>query len=242
MADYGILYNDVSLQAAVPLAQVTDIIVQPIPIAWTEIERVANNGSLLARKKLAKRNVWVEVELPLDPSVAAMAANARNLRVWAESDHECPLTLPDYPGKYLNSVLTQMDNFSLRDWWKPIKLTFTAFYEPHFVSALETHGQVGTAFTVQGDVPACLNITHQITNALTNPIWTLATGYIVALTGTFASGTITIDTEHGYVSKDGESLMPYLSPASRFFRFPKGNHLITGPAGGTTTWRERWRD
>lgn len=242
MADYALKYNNVLLQEAVPDAQVVNVTVQPIPIVFTMLDRVADDGSLPVRRRLDKRTIQVEVELPLSPTVASYATNARKLRVWAEQQQESPLVLPDYPGKYLNSVLSAMDNFSINEWYKPLKLTFTAFNDPYFNSEEESTGAVGSAIVISGDAPATPTITHEITQALTNPQWTLAPGYVIQLAGTYTSGTITIDTKRGYVSKDGVSLMPNLNPASRFYRFPKGGYVITGPAGGTIAWRERWRD
>ncbi len=242
MADYGIMYNNVPLQTAVPKAQVTDIIIQPIPIEWKEVARIARHGSWLVRNRMTKRTVIVKVELPLDPSVAAMTTNVRKLRMWAEASEERPLVLPDFPGKYLSCVLTGISNYSITEWYKPVELTFTAFDDPFFVSSVESTGTVGTTFSICGDVPAEPVIEHQISQTLTNPSWKLATGFTISLVGTFTSGTIRIDTQNGYVSRNGESIMRYLSPSSRFYRFPKGNHVITGPSGGKITWRERWHD
>lgn len=242
MADYALQYNGVLLQSACPKAQVTDITVQPIPIEFTKTERVASNGSLLVRRRLRERTVTINIELPLDANVGMMTANARRVRNWAEAATESPLILPDYDGKYLISVLTSISNFSLTEWYKPLQLVFTAFSEPCFLSAVESTGKVGNAITVAGDEYAEITIEHKITQTLTNPTWTLAAGYVIALVGTFSSGIIKIDCQKGYVSKDGESLMAQLQPSSRFYRFPKGNHVITGPSGGTITWRERWHD
>lgn len=242
MADYAVNYNGTLLQQAVPGAQVTDIVVQPIPILFTKLDRVADDGNLPVRRRLNERTVQIDVELPLNPKIAQFTENVRKLRAWAESDVELPLILPDYPGKYLNSVLTAIDNISINEWFKPVKMTFTAFNEPFFQSEEESTGTVGAAFIVSGDIPARPKITHTITSPLTNPQWTLAPGYVISLSGTYTSGTIVIDTQHGYVSKDGESLMPYLNPASRFYKFKKGGYVIGGPSGGTISWRERWRD
>lgn len=242
MSDYALKYNNMLLQEAVPGAQVVNVTVQPIPIAFTMLDRVADDGSLPVRRRLDKRQIQVEIELPFSPAVADYATNARKVRVWAESSQESPLVLPDYPGKYLNSVLTAIDNFSLNEWYKPLKLTFTAFNDPYFNSDAESTGAVGSAIVIQGDAPATPTITHQITAALTNPQWTLVPGYVIQLSGTYTSGTIVIDTKKGYVSKDDVSIMPSLSPASRFYRFPKGGYVITGPAGGQIAWRERWCD
>lgn len=242
MADYGILYNNVPLQTAVPKAQVTDIVIQPIPIEWKEVARIARHGSRLVRNRNTKRNVTIKVELPLVPNVAALTTNVRKLRTWAEANEELPLILPDFPGKYLSCVLTGISSYSISDWYKPVELTFTAFNDPFFVSFSESTGSVGTTFAVRGDEPVEPIIEHQIAETLTNPAWKLADGFTLALAGTFTSGMIRIDTGNGYVSRNGESIMQYLTPSSRFCQFPKGNHLITGPSGGTITWRERWRD
>lgn len=242
MADYAIQYDGVQLQSACPKAQVVDIVVQPIPIERTSKARATGNGSLLVRSRLLPRTVAISVEFPLDPSIGAYAANARRLRNWAERETECGLILPDYDGKCLNCVLTNESQYSIGQWYKPVTLTFTAFNDPCFISLEETVASVGSAFTVSGDEPALVTIEHKITQTLTNPVWTLETGYIIALTGTYSSGTIIIDCEKGYVSRDGNSLMTSLLASSRFYRFPRGVHMITGPSGGKIRWKERWHD
>lgn len=243
MADYGIKYNGVLLQAAVPGAQVIDAEVQPIPIKFTKIDRAAADGNLPVRRRLDQRNITVRVELPLDPAVGAFTANNRLLRLWAESEIEAPIELPDYPGKYLNCVLTGLPKpISLAGWYNPVELVFTAFREPWFWSSTESSGNVQGAFAVQGDFPAWTVIKHRITSNLVNPQWTLAQGYVISLNGTFSSGEIQIDNQRGYVSLNGNSIMDKLNPVSRFYKFPKGAHVIQGPSGGTITWRERWCD
>jgi hypothetical protein len=76
-----------------------------------------------------------------------------------------------------------MGDISIKDWHKPVKLVFTAFNDPYFKSQAASTGTVGVAFSVEGDANAHPVITHVITDALVNPVWTLAPGYSIALLG-----------------------------------------------------------
>lgn len=242
MADYGVSYNGVLLQTAIPGAQVIDVAVQPIPIMFTKLDRAAVDGSLLVRRKLLERTVKISVELPLNPALGQFAGYARLLRNWADYGVELPLTLPDYPGKYLNCALTNINDISLKSWHNPVELTFTAYDEPCFLSSTESTASVNASFTVAGDLPVRPVITHVITTALQNPSWSLNQANAISLIGTFESGTITIDMKKGYVRNGSNSLMQYLTGSSRFFELKKGANTITGPSGGTVKWRERWVD
>lgn len=242
MSDYAISYNGELLQHAVPGAQVTRVVVQPIPIIVSKLNRIAGDGAYRVRQRRGERTITVFVEQKVKAGEAEFTAFARALRLWAESEIEAPLRLPDYPDKYLNCALTQIQNYDLNEWYKPIQLVFTASDDPHFCSDQLSSGRVGTAFTVVGDAPANMVISHTVRSTLTNPQWTLASGYIVALNGTYTSGVIEIDTKRGYVTRNGNSLMGDLLPISRFYSYPRGTHIITGPSGGVISWRERWRD
>lgn len=242
VADYAVQYNGDLLTEAVPNAQVTSIVVQPIPIEYTKLDSANRNGSLLVRRKLASRRITITVELPLEPGVGEYASNARLLRKWAEAPTDRPLILPDYPGKYLSCVLTSMTPITIEQWYKPIELEFTAFSDPYFQDQEISVGSVNSKILIDGDVAVDPVIQHTIIATLTDPVWELAAGYKIILSGTFTAGTITIDTQHGYVSMNDSSLMTALDPSSRFCSLEPGVHTIKGPDGGRITWTERWVD
>ncbi|MEG2621405.1 MAG: phage tail family protein [Clostridia bacterium] len=242
MSDYVLSYNGVALQNAVPGARVLDVVVQPLPISVSKLERLMMDGSNFVRKRVMQRTITIELELPLNDAVGAYAENARKLRSWAEASEEKELEVPDYPSKKIASILTGISDISINEWYKPVKLTFTAFSEPRFVSLTESEGAVGTQFTVAGDAEVRPKITHVVSSRLSAPEWTLDSSHSIRLTGTYSSGTIVIDLEKGYVSRNGSSIMTELNQNSRFIGYLKGNHTITGPSGGAIAWRERWND
>lgn len=231
-----IVFNGRELDRSVPNAHVIDIVVGPISISALYQDRGMGAGSVFAKTRDGIRNVKVSVELPLDQDAALTYYN--RLRAWAASSQPARLVLPGRTNGYLMAVLTEMTDLSMRDFYEPIDLTFTAF-SPYFIGA-ERAANTGSAFNVGGDVGADFKITATIATALTAPTWTIDGSRIIGLTGTVGVGTLTINTETGAVELNGESIKSQINLESRFFALEPGPHIITGPAAAIT-WSERWR-
>lgn len=242
MADYNVIFDGISMQEAVPGAQVLDVTVQPAPIEITKTDKRCGDGAYMVRKRMKPRWVKITVELPMNARTGAYAEAVRRLTVWAESEQEKPLQLGDYPFKELCCMLSSVSNVSLGSWYKPIELVFTAYQEPFFVDQFDQRAAVGEIVSVMGDRPVSPAITHIITKPLTNPVWVLSEVCHISLIGQYDSGIIEIDVQKGLVTLDGISIMHSLDLSSRFDMLPPGRHVTVGPEGGTITWRERWRN
>lgn len=231
-----IVFDGRELGNSVPNAHVLDIIVGAISNAVYSQERGQGAGSIFAFARDGIRNIRISVELPLDQDAALTCYN--NLRAWAASSQPARLVLPGTPPGHLMAVLTEMTELSMRDYYEPIDLTFTAF-DPYFIGT-ERSEEVGNTFTVGGDVAADFVITATIAEAVTAPTWLIDETRKIALTGTVGVGTLTINTETGAVELNGDSIKAQIDLTSRFYPLEPGTHIITGP-DATITWSERWR-
>jgi phage-related protein len=230
-------FDGIGIGSAVQGAQVINIEIGAAGIETRTLDKVFRAGNYFRSRRNTTRPVTVTVELPLDRDT--YADNVRRVIEWASSSEPKALMLEVYPGMELYAVLTDVSSFTQKNWWEPVTLTFTA-NDPYFQDIALTHENVGTQFTVAGDAPVSLKITHVVSSTLTQPQWTIDNGDYIKLTGTYSSGTIVIDMEHFTVTRNGTPIAADIALTSRFQETPTGSHIVTGPAGGLVEWRERW--
>lgn len=235
--DSTVIFGGRVLTESVPGARVLDIEIGAASIEARTEARILRSGETFRRKRHGRRNIVVTVELPLKQD--GHAKRARMLRDWAESQEPMALRLPAYIGETeIFALLTSDGGFSLRDWWLPIELTFTA-YDPCFISQRWKSADTSSAFFISGNEAPSAKLSLQVATQIENPSWLIDNEKRIALNGSFGSGEILIDFDTLTVYHDGNRIMDKLAPTSRFPSFAPGNHTITG-AGGQIMWKERW--
>lgn len=231
-----IVFNGIELTNHIPGSHVIDINVGQIEIEHVASARVSRTGSLFSHKRDATRPITISVELPIDDREGIMR-NYNLLRTWADSEQPQPLYLPDYDG-YIYCILNSMSELSIRTWYEPIEIVFIA-YDPYFYG-LSRSSDVGTAFYVFGDVAVPFKIECTIEKTVEDPSWLIDDAFTIALTGSVGVGTLVIDTVHGLVTLNGDSINTQISLATRFKELAPGKHTITGTTG-KISWIERWK-
>lgn len=235
--DSTVVFGGRVLTESVPGARVLNIEIGAASIEAKSEARILRSGETFRRKRHGKRNIIITVELPLKQE--GHAKRARMLRDWAESSEPMAMRLPAYIGEHEIFVLLTSDGgFSLRDWWLPVELTFTA-YDPCFISQRWKSADTSSELFISGNEVPSSRLVRQITSKIDNPSWLIDGEKRIALNGSFASGEISIDFDALTVYHDGARIMEQLSPTSRFPIFSPGKHTITG-AGGQFMWKERW--
>ena len=234
-----ILFDGHAITDYAPYANILDIRVGAAQIETRSVQPGSSPGSLFVSRKYRSRLIEIDVELPLDK--ASYAENAHQIRLWAHTTEPKETILTSYPTRFIMGICTNINEISLRDYWKPITLQFTCL-DPYFYSRQARSEAVNTPFTIEGDDMARLYITYDLgaSQSLTSPSWIVDSGDHITLNKTVTGGVFTIDMERQNIERTGESLISDMTLSSRFPDFMPGNHLITGPSGGSVTWYERW--
>ena len=230
-------FGGVSLDTAVSDAHIIDVEIGAAKIELSTRAKTPRNGVHFIKRRSGTRQIKITVELPMEKSTYAL--NAQSLIRWATSDEPKELTLSALPLLAITAVLESATSLKQKEWWQPITLTFLAT-DPYFYSRSNSQEDVGTSFDVEGDAPVEITITHEIATTLTKPKWTIDNGIHIQLTGTYASGTIVIDTEKFLVTRNDTPIQADIAITSRFGQLEPGEHIVTGPNGGEITWTERW--
>jgi phage-related protein len=161
----------------------------------------------------------------------------RNLSMWAKTDKEYKIELPQDPLRYLQCVCTGKPEPSTRAWWEnKLKLVFTCFDNPYWTSKEEKSVACGTAFTVQGDAPPLMRIERNLSSAASNQ--TYSNGTQSMSFSTISAGNMVIDLNNQTAKVGTTSIMQYYKPSSSFLIPRTGTQTISGT--GTVKYRERW--
>ena len=226
----------------VPRANILDIRIGAAGIETTVVPRGYRSGSDYVSRRHTTRTIEIEVELPLDRDT--YPENVHLLRSWAETDQPAEMILAAYRDRKINVTCVNANTFSQKEWWMPVVLVFEA-WDPYFVSRAPRSADVGSPFTIGGDAPPIMTISHTLGNSgsLSTPRWTLDDAKHIALTGNYTAGQVTIDCENGSLTHNSNNIASDLTLSSRLMPFAEikpGEHTISGPTGGVITWYERW--
>ena len=224
-----------------PYANVLDVRIGHPTIINTTITPGVSSGELFVRSRHSTRRIEVDIELPLDQET--YPENVRAIKAWAHSEQPKRMTVSAYKSRYIMAICSNINTFSLRDWWLPITLQFDCF-DAYFVSVHPNEAPIGSAFTISGDEEPIVTVTHQLgsSGSLSAPVWQFDGNQQIKLKpGTVVTGgSLEIDLAKQSVSHGDVSLMDKVTLNSRFPHLAPGNHIITGPSGGVISWHERW--
>lgn len=231
-----LLFNGEALEDIAPV-KIVDIVVSPISMAVTSVDRAVRAGADFVRIRGKTRTVTVTFAL-LEQNQPARALYMQAIRRWAASTKPGKLLLPDRVGQYLSCICTTFPQLSVREWWEVGQMVFTA-YDPFFTQTNENSSPCGMAFLVQGSQAPHMEIRSTLTAAIQNPSWTWNGAQTISLAGAIGPGTLVIDLEQQTITLNNASIMDaYVFPASTFFSPQLGYNNITG--SGRVYWRERW--
>ncbi|MBO4251720.1 MAG: hypothetical protein J5911_03550, partial [Clostridia bacterium] len=162
-----------------------------------------------------------------------------NITKWAKNDREYRLELPEDPNRYLMCVCTERPSPSTRQWWESkLRLVFTCFDDPYWISKAERSVACGTQFVALGDAPPLMRIERTVSGSA-------ASNQSYALDGrtiTFSSlpvGDMVIDLDNQTAVVGSTDIMQYYNVNSKFLIPRTGTMTITGT--GTVKYRERWQ-
>lgn len=234
-----VTFDGIPIGLVVPYANVLDIRIGAPKIETTTIVPGISSGLLFSRNRFSSRVIEVEIELPLDKE--SFPENVRAIRAWAASSEPKRLIISAYKDKYIMAICTNLNDISLKQYWKPIVVKFECM-EAYFVSISPFSAQIGSPFSIQGDAEPDVLISYSLGTAgkLNSPQWQFDSDRILKLNTTVTGGNVLIDLKRQSIYRGDISLMQYVTLSSRFPALKPGQHTITGPAGGTITWHERW--
>lgn len=230
-------FDGVGIEEAVKGINVLDVVIGSVGIESDTNARIVRSGSDYRRRRHGTREIVVTAELPLVKD--AYAENVRKLRSWAESQEPKALRLKAHKNDQIFATLTGFSEYSLKTWWMPIELVFTA-WDPYFENIDENSASLNSPFSIGGSGDPSCRIVHEVSESITNPEWTFDDGKKIKLIGTFDSGEIEIDLDTLMVYHNGSSIMNKLTLTSRFPYITPGALTVKGPDGGVFKWKERW--
>lgn len=234
-----IIFNGTGLDTVAPV-KIEDILVSPVELSVTARDRPVSAGADFVRIKSGTRTVTISFGLPTQ-NRELRAAQLQAIASWAYSAREGELSLPDRPGAVLHCICTALPEPSARQWWEDkLKLVFTAFSDPYWISTEEKSAACGTAFFVLGSAPPAMRIIRTLSAAASNQSYSDGTNTMTF--STIPAGDLEIDLDRQTVavtaSNTTASIMQYYTFGSRFPIPKTGAQTITGT--GTVKWRERW--
>lgn len=230
-----IVYDGIALESVAPVL-VEDIRVSPIRYSPVTRPRAIQAGSEFVRMRDGERTVSITFAVH-DMNIISRNEFIQNIRTWAKSDREYKLELPTDPNKYLMCVCTAKPEPSTRQWWESkLRLTFTCFNDPYWVSKAEKSVSGNTAFTVYGDAPPLMRIERTLSEAVTNQGYT--NGIETMQFSTTPAGNLVIDLNKQTAVVGSSSIMQYFVKTGQFLIPRTGTQTITG--SGTIKYRERW--
>ena len=234
-----VTFDGVTLSEILPQVEFVDISIGSPSIETVTRDMPGRPGSFYVRNRYGMRNIVLTLSLELPDELFRSAAR-NTLFAWCSKTEPKWLQLEQVPGRHLIAVCTSLPDFSVRDWWEDIQITFTAI-DPFFIDDTEKSANVGEPLTITGDTNALAVIRQTQIESAPNPKWIMDAGAFLQL-DTLINGDIVIDFDAGYIENDGTPVLSQLTLDSRFFIFPPGVHTLSGDggAGGTVYWRERW--
>ena len=230
-----IVFNGVSIDSVAPV-MIEDIKVSPIRYNPVVRPRAIRFGSEFVRMGGGERTVVVTFAI-LEKNKVLRQEAFRNLSVWAKTDAEYMLELPQDPLRFLQCVCTGKPEPSTRAWWEnKLRLTFTCFNNPYWTRKQEKTANCGTAFNVLGDAPPLMRIERTLTAAASNQ--TYSNGAQSMTFSTIPSGAMVIDLNNQTAQVGSTSIMQYYQPSGSFVIPKTGRQTISGT--GTIHFWERW--
>lgn len=229
-----IVFDGVSLES-IGNINVEDVTVSPIALNPVARQRAIRFGAEFVRVVGGERTVTINVYI-LDSDAVTREQTFAALKMWAKSDKEYKLELPDEPNKYLMCVCTQKPTKAVRKWWERLTLVFTCISDPYFISKGEKSVSCGTEFVALGDAPPKMRIERTLTGSASNQSY--SNGSEAMTFSTIPAGNMVIDLEKQTAVVGNTDIMQYYQPSGRFIIPKAGRQTITGT--GTVKYRERW--
>jgi phage-related protein len=230
-----IVFDGENIESVAPV-MVEDIKVSPIRYNPVVRPRAVRFGSEFVRMGGGERTVVVTFAI-LERNTIMRQEYLRNLSVWAKTDAEHMLELPQDPLRFLQCVCTGKPEPSTRAWWEnKLRLSFTCYDNPYWTSKREKSVSCGTAFCVVGDAPPLMRVENTSQSGLTN--CTFSNGLQSMTFTTIPTGEMVIDLNRQTAEVGGTSIMQYYAPSGAFLVPTIGTQTITGV--GTIKYRERW--
>jgi phage-related protein len=230
-----IVFNGVSLSSVAPV-MIEDIKVSPIKYSPVVRPRAIRFGSEFVRMGGGERTVVVTFAI-LEKNKVMRQEAFRNLSMWAKTDAEYKLELPQDPVRFLQCVCTGKPEPSTRAWWEnKLRVTFTCYSNPYWTAKAENSVACGTSFFVHGDAPPLMQVRRTLSSAASNQSY--GDGTHTMTFNTIPAGDMVIDLNAQTAAVGNTSIMQYYRPAGAFIVPKVGTNNITGT--GTVYYRERW--
>lgn len=230
-----IVFNGVSLSSVAPV-MIEDIKVSPIKYSPVVRPRAIRFGSEFVRMGGGERTVVVTFAI-LEKNKVMRQEAFRNLSMWAKTDAEYKLELPQDPVRFLQCVCTGKPEPSARAWWEnKLRVTFTCYSNPYWTAKAENSVACGTSFFVHGDAPPLMQVRRTLSSAASNQSY--GDGTHTMTFDTIPAGEMIIDLNAQTAAVGNTSIMQYYIPAGAFIVPKVGTNNITGT--GTVYYRERW--
>jgi len=230
-----IVFNGVSIESVAPV-MIEDIKVSPIRYNPVVRPRAILFGSDFVRMGGGERTVVVTFAI-LEKNKVLRQEYFRNLSLWAKTDAEYVLELPQDPLRYLQGVCTDKPEPSTRAWWEnKLRLTFTCYENPYWTDKAEKSVACGTSFFVHGDAPPLMQVRRTLSSAASGQSY--GDGANTMTFTTIPAGEMVIDVNAQTAVVGDASIMQYYQPAGAFIVPKIGTNNITGT--GTVYYRERW--
>lgn len=230
-----IVFNGVSLSSVAPV-MIEDIKVSPIKYSPVVRPRAIRFGSEFVRMGGGERTIVVTFAI-LEKNKVMRQEAFRNLSMWAKTDAEYKLELPQDPVRFLQCVCTGKPEPSTRAWWEnKLRVTFTCYSNPYWTAKAENSVACGTSFFVHGDAPPLMQVRRTLSSAASNQSY--GDGTHTMTFNTIPAGKMVIDLNAQTAAVGNTSIMQYYRPAGAFIVPKVGTNNITGT--GTVYYRERW--
>lgn len=230
-----IVFNGVSIDSIAPV-MIEDIKVSPIKYSPVVRPRAIRFGSEFIRMGGGERTVVITFAI-LERNKVLRQEAFRGLSMWAKTDAEYRLELPQDPLRYLKCVCTGKPEPSTRAWWEnKLRLTFTCYSNPYWTDNAESSIACGTSFFVRGDAPPLMQVRRTLSSAESNQSY--GDGTHTMTFNTIPAGEMVIDLNAQTAAVGNTSIMQYYQPTGAFIVPKVGTNNITGT--GTVYYRERW--
>ena len=230
-----IYFDGKALESVAPV-KIDDIRVSPILLTPIARQRPIRFGSDFVRMSGGSRTAVITFALLTnDPHIRQR--QLQSIVQWARSDEPKRLELPYWPNMYLEAILTQLPEPSVRQWWEGrLSLTFTTFDNPYWTSIEEKSAACGAAFFVNGSAPPLMQIKRTLDSAASNQSY--SDGVDTMTFSTIPAGNMVIDLNRQTAAVGATSIMQYYTFNSHVIIPKNGTQTISG--SGAVYWRERW--
>lgn len=230
-----IVFNGRTLESVAPV-KIEDIRVSPIQLNPVVRQRAIRYGSEFVRMNGGERTVSITFAL-FDMNKINRHESIMNISQWAKTDKEYRLELPIDPNRYLVGVCTSKPEPSTRQWYESkLRLVFTCFSDPYWISKGEKSVACGTQFNVIGDAPPLMRIERTLSSAKNNQSY--SDGINTMTFSTIPAGNMVIDLNNQTAVVGSNSIMGNYQPSGHFIIPKTGIQTITGT--GTVKYRERF--